>query len=58
MRQGTGPFPINQVAPEAEALIQCIASEYEVSRDAARVRLIQMGRLSNDEAGLQGPLWG
>lgn len=58
LRQGTGPFSIDQVTQEAEALIQCVMRTYEVSRDAARVRLIQVSLLSSGEKGLQTPLWG
>lgn len=57
LRQGIGPFPISETSPEAEALIQRVAFEYEVSRDAARVRLIQMGRLSSCDVVLSSPLW-
>ena|SRR2546426_5404262 len=56
LRQGTGPFPIGLSTPGAEALIGCVASEFGVSRQAARVRLTQIGVLGE---GLieQAPLW-
>ena len=56
--QGTGVFPIDQAAPVAEALLRHVMHYFEVSKDAARVRLIQMNLLSVGNQGLQRPLWG
>lgn len=56
-RQGTGPFPLAEEAPAADALIGCVATEFGVSRLAARIRLIQVGALGVVPSE-QAPLWG
>lgn len=55
LRQGTGPFPLGELTRAAEALINCVASEFGVSRLAARIRLLQIGGLeafSGERPGL------
>ncbi len=58
LRQGTGPFPFYPETSESEALIQCVMSVYEVSWDAARVRLIQRGWLVERGVSTSSALWG
>ena len=57
-RQGTGLLLMEQETPEAEALLRHIMQHFEVSRDAARVRLQQVRLLSVGDQGFQEPLWG
>ncbi len=57
LRQGTGPLPIRETTAEGQCLIGHVAATYMVSRQAAQVRLLQIGVLST-ESGVHAPLWG
>lgn len=56
--QGIGVLPIYQATSEAEALIEHVTHSFEVSRDAARVRLMQVSLLADGNEVFQKPLWG
>ena len=56
--QRTEVLPIYQSTPEAEGLLRHVMHYFEVSKDAARIRLIQVSLLADGNQLFQKPLWG
>lgn len=57
LSQEKGLLPINEASPEAELLLRHVMECFEVSRDAARVRLLQVRLLSVGNQGILQPLY-